>query len=217
MESGARSDPGGRDRDGLDTFTNNLLTRIGQNERARGKDKAIDRRILVVDDDTETRDLLGERLADEGSAVVGATNVAEALLRLHREDVAAILLDKSMPGLSGLDMLPGLRTICPETPMVFITASGDGRTQPDARKGGLRIRVEAASPGGGGPGARRGPGLAAHGLRSGRRPRRRPMAPSVGPGRISRCGGGAAARLRPGASPRRPHFPGQARATRRDT
>ena len=82
-------------------------------------------RILVVDDDVEMRALLEDVLIDEGYAVEGVADGAEALIRLRTESFAAILLDKNMPGLSGLDLLPGLRTICPETPVIFITAFGD--------------------------------------------------------------------------------------------
>ena len=82
-------------------------------------------RILVVDDDVEMRALLEDVLIDEGYAVEGVPDGAEALIRLRTESFAAILLDKNMPGLSGLDLLPGLRTICPETPVIFITAFGD--------------------------------------------------------------------------------------------
>ena len=85
-------------------------------------------RILVVDDDADMRALLTDVLGDEGYAVKGVANGAEALIRLRAESFAAIVLDKNMPGLSGLDLLPGLRTICPETPVILITAFGDVST-----------------------------------------------------------------------------------------
>ncbi|MBI4839650.1 MAG: response regulator [candidate division NC10 bacterium] len=81
-------------------------------------------RILVVDDDGEMRALLVDVLGDEGYAVVEAANGAEALIRLRADSFAAIVLDKNMPGLSGLDLLPGLRVICPETPVILIGLSG---------------------------------------------------------------------------------------------
>jgi len=93
-------------------------------------------RVLVVDDDAEMRALLADVLGDEGYAVEGVPNGAEALIRLHAESFAAIILDKNMPGLSGLDLLPGLRTICPETPVILITAFGDVSTYMDAMEKG---------------------------------------------------------------------------------
>lgn len=89
-------------------------------------------RILVVDDDAEMRALLTDVLSVEDYAVVGAANGAEALIRLRNESFAAIVLDKNMPGLSGLDLLPGLRTICPEMPVILITAFGDVASYVDA-------------------------------------------------------------------------------------
>jgi DNA-binding NtrC family response regulator len=86
------------------------------------------RRILLVDDDEDMRSLLSDVLSDEGYEVVQANNGAEALLFVHREVFAAILLDKNMPGLSGMDLLPGLRMVCPHTPVIIITAFGDSHT-----------------------------------------------------------------------------------------
>jgi DNA-binding NtrC family response regulator len=93
---------------------------------------SISPRILVVDDDAEMRALLADVLREEGNEVVEASNGAEALLRLRAEPFAAIVLDKNMPGLSGLDLLPGMRTICPEIPVIMITAFGDVATYVDA-------------------------------------------------------------------------------------
>lgn len=86
------------------------------------------RRILLVDDDEDMRNLLAEVLSDEGYEVIQAANGAEALVLLHRETFTVMLLDKRMPGLSGMDLLPGLRVICPETPVIVITAFGDAHT-----------------------------------------------------------------------------------------
>ena len=94
-------------------------------------------RILVVDDDAEMRALLGEVLSEEGYEVEQSANAAEALIRLRTETFSAIVLDKNMPGLSGLDVLPGLRLICPETPVIMITAYGDVATYVDAMEKGV--------------------------------------------------------------------------------
>ena len=93
-------------------------------------------RILVVDDDAEMRALLADVLSNEGYTVEGVANGAEALIRLRIQSFGAIVLDKNMPGLSGLDLLPGLRTICPSTPVIMITAFGDVGTYVDAMEKG---------------------------------------------------------------------------------
>ncbi len=97
-------------------------------------------RILLVDDDEDMRSLLADVLTDDGYDVNQAANGAEALVVLHRETFAAILLDKRMPGLSGMDLLPGLRVICPETPVIVITAFGDAHTAAEgAEKGAFGL------------------------------------------------------------------------------
>jgi DNA-binding NtrC family response regulator len=103
-----------------------------------GQGRSTGGRLLVVDDDGEMRALLAEVLNNEGYDVTEAANGAEALIRLRAESFAAIILDKNMPGLSGLDLLPGLRMICPETPVILITGFGDVGTYVDAMEKGAR-------------------------------------------------------------------------------
>lgn len=57
--------------------------------------------VLVVDDDQDSREVLGEVLSESGYSVVCARDGAEALdlLRVHRPDV--ILLDMNMPTMNG--------------------------------------------------------------------------------------------------------------------
>ena len=89
-------------------------------------------RLLVVEDDPEMRDLLTDVLSGEGFLAESAGDGAEALIRLRTDTFAAVLLDKNMPGLSGLDLLPSLRTMCPNTPIILTTAFGDAETEQEA-------------------------------------------------------------------------------------
>jgi DNA-binding NtrC family response regulator len=93
-------------------------------------------RLLVVEDDAEMRELLVEVLREEGWEPVEAANGAEGLLCLHRECFDAVIMDQKMPGLSGLDLLPGIRTICPRAPVILITAFGDAAMHQEAMKNG---------------------------------------------------------------------------------
>ncbi len=88
--------------------------------------------LLVVEDDGEMRDLLTEALFEEGFRAESVGDGAAALIRLRTESFSVIILDQRMPGLSGLDILPGLRTICPDTPVILITAFGDESTRGEA-------------------------------------------------------------------------------------
>ncbi len=82
------------------------------------------------------RALLVEVLGHEGYRVAEAADGAEALIRLRSECFDGIIIDKNMPGLSGLDLLPGLRMICPEAPIILITAFGDASTYVEALEKG---------------------------------------------------------------------------------
>jgi DNA-binding NtrC family response regulator len=81
--------------------------------------------ILVVDDDPEMRALLLDVLGNEGYEIAEAKNGAEAVLALRARKFDLILMDKNMPGPSGLDLLPGFRRVCPDSPVIMMTAFGD--------------------------------------------------------------------------------------------
>ncbi len=66
-------------------------------------------RILVVDDDSGHRELLGRRLEQQGFVVRTAAGGAEALERLHREPFDLLLLDVLMPDMDGGQVLATLR------------------------------------------------------------------------------------------------------------
>lgn len=82
-------------------------------------------RILVVDDDPEMRALLLDVLRNEGYEVVEAKDGTEAVLALRAREFDVILMDKNMPGPSGLDLLPGFRRVCPRSQIIMMTAFGD--------------------------------------------------------------------------------------------
>jgi DNA-binding NtrC family response regulator len=81
--------------------------------------------ILVVDDDAEMRALLLDVLRTEGYEVAEAKDGTEAVLALRARDFDVILMDKNMPGPSGLDLLPGFRRVCPRSQIIMMTAYGD--------------------------------------------------------------------------------------------
>lgn len=82
-------------------------------------------RVLVVDDDAEMRALLLDVLGRDGYEVVEARDGAEAIVALRAGEFDVILMDKNMPGPSGLDLLPGLRRTCPRSRIIMMTAFGD--------------------------------------------------------------------------------------------
>jgi CheY-like chemotaxis protein/anti-sigma regulatory factor (Ser/Thr protein kinase) len=80
--------------------------------------------ILVVDDDRAFRHAMSTLLSDAGHLVRQAADGPEALALLEREPVDLILLDIGLPGMSGLEVLTGIRAL-PNPPRVVIVTSDD--------------------------------------------------------------------------------------------
>jgi CheY-like chemotaxis protein len=79
-------------------------------------------RILLVEDDADTGDLIGELLHDAGYEV-STVRSAKAALASNLDDVDLVISDIGLPGLSGLDLM---RTIRREHPLRGVALSGYG-------------------------------------------------------------------------------------------
>jgi PAS domain S-box-containing protein len=82
-------------------------------------------KVLVVDDDRDTRDLLQAALEQRGFAVVLTSSGKRALTLARQEHPNLILLDLKLPGMDGYEVLQRLKGM-PETaeiPVVVITGS----------------------------------------------------------------------------------------------
>lgn len=81
----------------------------------------MDRKILVVDDEADIRDILQFNLENAGFAVETASSAEEALSVLSDRH-SLILLDVMMGGISGFEMATKLREEGNMTPIIFLTA-----------------------------------------------------------------------------------------------
>ena len=79
-------------------------------------------RLLIVDDDPELLRFLVEELSDAGHQCSGCDNGQEALLKLRRESFQLVVLDWSLPDLSGLELCRRLRNSGNTTPVLMLTA-----------------------------------------------------------------------------------------------
>ena len=80
------------------------------------------RRILVVDDEEEVREILAESLMDFGYLVVTAASGEEALpVLIHDRSVALVITDVRMPGMSGLELADEIRRRWPEVKVLLIS------------------------------------------------------------------------------------------------
>jgi DNA-binding NtrC family response regulator len=81
-------------------------------------------RILFVEDEDGLRRALLEVAAIEGYRAEGVETAEAALERLVREPFDVIVTDVTLPGMSGLDLLPHLSRLCPSPVSIVITAYG---------------------------------------------------------------------------------------------
>jgi CheY-like chemotaxis protein len=97
-------------------------------------------RVLVADDDDDTRELLCASLIRSGFEVVefhdGASLVDWAQRSPH--GFQAVVSDIGMPGLDGVQVCERLRAIAPLVPVILVTAYRDQPTLGRARQAGAR-------------------------------------------------------------------------------
>ena len=67
-------------------------------------------KVLVVDDDPDSRDLVHRLLSDCGATVTGAASAAEALAATHNQRPDILISDIGMPEIDGYQLLRSLRT-----------------------------------------------------------------------------------------------------------
>src|SRR5687768_7497438 len=98
---------------------------------------ALQTKILIVDDESEIRELVTGVLEMEGHQVVTAGNGMEAMERLEKDRPDLVVLDLMMPVISGLEVLADIRQKG-NTPVILLTAleSEDNRVR------GLRLGAD---------------------------------------------------------------------------
>src|SRR5262245_18301910 len=79
-------------------------------------------RILFVEDDPQMRELVRRGLVEEGHGVDSATSAPPALELAHGASYDAMVIDVTLPGPSGLDLVRSLRRDGDRTPVLMLTA-----------------------------------------------------------------------------------------------
>jgi CheY-like chemotaxis protein len=92
--------------------------------------------ILVVDDEPDIEALFRQQFRRDLRAqrfnMEFAKSAADALERVagtSEQSPILIFSDINMPGMTGLEMLPRVKTLHPEIPVIMITAYGDPETR----------------------------------------------------------------------------------------
>jgi signal transduction histidine kinase/CheY-like chemotaxis protein/HAMP domain-containing protein len=93
--------------------------------------------VLIVDDDSATRDVLRRTLGKEGWIVREANNGQEGLAELARARPAAMLLDLMMPEMNGFEVLRQVREdpALKDLPIIVITSKDLTRDEQDWLRG----------------------------------------------------------------------------------
>lgn len=93
--------------------------------------------VLLVDDEAEIRESLGELLEACGFKVHRADCVDNAIKLIDKQDdVEAIVSDMKMPGKTGIDMLQHLNDLGRRIPVIFLTGYGTLETCQEAVRAG---------------------------------------------------------------------------------
>src|SRR6478736_490676 len=95
--------------------------------------------ILVVDEEPDVENLFRQQFRRDirsGRFIMEfASSAPEALARAREiadPSLSLILSDINMPGMSGLEMLPRVKAVRPNVPVIMITAYGDEATRKKA-------------------------------------------------------------------------------------
>ena len=99
--------------------------------------------VLVVDDEPDVEALFRQQfrrdLRSQRFVMDFANSAADALSQISSsigQSLILILSDINMPGMTGLEMLPKVKEIRPEVPVIMITAYGDPDTKRRALENG---------------------------------------------------------------------------------
>ncbi|MBW2581197.1 MAG: PAS domain S-box protein [Deltaproteobacteria bacterium] len=82
-------------------------------------------KILVIDDEASTRDLLKVSLESDGYTVFVAENGPKGLEIFARELPSVVLTDIKMPGMDGIEVLRRVKEQSPDTEVIVITGHGE--------------------------------------------------------------------------------------------
>src|SRR5512136_2054499 len=94
--------------------------------------------ILIIDDEPNLRRSLGLILQRAGYIITSASNAAEAIHLLQAGAYDLTFLDIKLPDQNGIQLLPQLRNLYPDMPVLILTAHATLDTTIDAVRAGAR-------------------------------------------------------------------------------
>ena len=97
---------------------------------------AVNKTILVVDDEDDVRESVREVLRDEGYRVVDTADGTQVLELIRQERPELVLLDIWMPQVDGIGLLKEIKTQEPDLNVVMVSGHGNIHTAVTATKFG---------------------------------------------------------------------------------
>ncbi len=82
-------------------------------------------KVLIVDDDKLLLEMASNLLRSQHIEVITMNDSLAALEMLRRQDIAVVVTDNNMPGISGVELLTSLKEIAPDTVKILMTAYAD--------------------------------------------------------------------------------------------
>jgi CheY-like chemotaxis protein len=97
------------------------------------------KRILVVDDEQEIRQLFVDILVPRGYEVIAAASGPEAIACAGQQGFDVIFLDIKMPGMNGVETFEALKRISPRAQYVMITGYAGSQLVDQSLAGGALL------------------------------------------------------------------------------
>ena len=82
------------------------------------------KRLLIIDDEPQLRNMLTRLFVGEGYAVTTAENGAQGMMRLKAQDFDAVLCDVRLPDANGVELTKAIKAQQPSVEVIVLTAFG---------------------------------------------------------------------------------------------
>jgi CheY-like chemotaxis protein len=78
-------------------------------------------RVLVVDDEVNTRDVVSQYLRGDGHRVLTAADGDEAMQRIMTDEIDLVITDHGMPGMNGFQLANAVHRVDPAKSVILLT------------------------------------------------------------------------------------------------